>query len=71
MEDVETEDIDSVESRGSPQAEEAGVEVSSVSHPREGILVSNLGSKVSVDELGKIRYLYKILKSGYSCSRGT
>ena len=45
-------------------AEGAYVEGSSVSHPGEGILVSNPRSKVAVDELGKIRYLYNIPKSG-------
>ena len=62
MEDVETVDLCLVESCGNPQAEDASVEVSSTSHPREGILVSNLRSKVAADELGKIRYLYKISK---------
>ena len=60
MEDVETKDLGLVESRGNPVAEGVDLEVSSASHLGEGILVSNLRSKVAVDELGKIRYLYKI-----------
>ena len=62
MEDIETEDLGSVKPRGTSEAE-ANVEVSSASHPGEGILVSNPRSKVVVDELRKIRYLYKIPKS--------
>ena len=62
MEDVETKYLGSVDFHGNPQDEEASVGVSSASHPREGILVSNLRSKVTSDELGKIRYLYKISK---------
>ena len=63
MEDVETVDLSSVESWGNPKPEEAGVEMSSMSHPGEGILVLNLTLKVAVDELGKIEYLYKIPKN--------
>ena len=62
MEDVEIEDLGSVESYGNPQAKEVGVEVLFVSYPREGILMLNPRSKVAADELGKIRYLNKIPK---------
>ena len=47
MEDVEIEDIGSIESRTNLQAEETGEEVSSASHLGEGILVKNSRSKVT------------------------
>ena len=59
MENVEIEDLGLVKSHGNSQAE-ARIEVSSASHTREGILVSNSRSKFTEDELQKIRHLYKI-----------
>ena len=37
--------------------------MSSSSHPGEGILLSNPRSKVTENDLGKLRYMFKITKS--------
>ena len=41
---------------------EMGTETSSASHLGEGILLANPRSTVTDDDLGKLKYLYKITK---------
>ena len=61
--EVEIEDLGSFGSYRDCEVVEVSEEVSSASHPGEGILLVNPRSIVTEDDLGKLRYLYKIPKS--------
>ena len=45
-----------------------GEDVSSLSHPKDGILLVNLQASMRNDDLGKLRYLYKFPKSVKVCA---
>ena len=59
---VYSENPEVVESQGVHQEEEGELELTA-SHPGEGILLTNPRSKVTKDELKKLKYLYKFPKS--------
>ena len=60
--EVETEDLELVESQRDRQVE-VGEVILFVSYSGEGIFVMNPRSKLTRNDLGKLRYLYKICKS--------
>ena len=62
-EDVEIEDLCSVESRHEGHLVERGEEAASSSHLGEGILVNNPQLRITEADLWKLRYLYKIPKA--------
>ena len=58
------EDLGSVSSRGGGHGEvERGNEATLLSHSGEGILINNHRSKIKEEDLGKLKYFYKIPKS--------
>ena len=67
-EDVETKDLRFIEAQKDLQIVKVGENVSSVKHLGEGILLMNQSLKVIGNDLGKLRYLYKIPKSIEFCA---
>ena len=63
VDEVDTKDLELVESQGDHQIVKVGEEVSSVSHLGEGILLMNPRLKVMGDDLGKVIFLYTIPNS--------
>ena len=63
VEDVDTEDLGLVESKGEGQLVKLGEEACSSSHLIEGILINNPRLRIKEANLGKLRYLYKFPKS--------
>ena len=61
MEEVDSIDLHSYGFCGDREMVELGEEVSSVSHPSEGILLVNPKSIVKEGDLGKLSYTYKSL----------
>ena len=60
--EVETKDLGFFGSHRDREIVEVGEEVFSTSHPRDSILFVNPRLSVKSDDLGKLRYLYKIPK---------